>query len=244
MSPEPAYKSSPSYTQHLGQNRQYLRDIILGVNDGLVSMFLLVAGVVGGGMVTRNVLLTGVAGAIAGAISMAAGEYIATKTQEEVFEGELALEKEHIRDFHQDELHELSDLLDDIGLDGPLRDEVVVHFGKDDDALLKVMTALEFGVVQTERRSPYRAMFMSGGLFLLGSLPSVLPFAFVERSSTGLWIATIGAVLGLLIVGAVKTWATRGNPWRAALENLLVAAGGGTVAYGVGALFDRLVNGG
>lgn len=244
MSNERSYKSSPSYTQHLGGNRQYLRDIILGVNDGLVSMFLLVAGVVGGGMATRNVLLTGVAGAIAGAISMASGEYIATKTQEEVFEGELALEKEHIRDFHQEELHELNDLLAIIGLDGPIRDEVVVHFGEDDDALLKVMTALEFGVLETERRSPYRAMWMSGGLFLMGSLPSVLPFAFVSSALTGLWIATIGAVLGLVVVGAIKTWATRGDPLRAALENLLVAAGGGGLAYGIGVLFDRLVSGG
>jgi VIT1/CCC1 family predicted Fe2+/Mn2+ transporter len=244
MNAEPSYKSSPSYTQHLGRNRQYLRDIILGVNDGLVSRFLLVAGVVGGGMATRNVLLTGVAGAIAGAVSMAAGEYIATKSQEEVFEGELALEREHIRDFREDELHELSDLLDDIGLDGPLRDEVVSHFGEDDEALLKVMTALEFGVVETERRSPYRAMWMSGGLFLLGALPSVLPFAFVSSAPRGLVIATIGAVIGLLVVGAVKTWATRGDPLRAAFENLLVAAGGGGLAYGVGVLFNRLVNGG
>lgn len=244
MSAEPSYKSSPSYTQHLGRNRQYMRDIILGVNDGLVSMFLLVAGVVGGGMTTRNVLLTGVAGAIAGAVSMAAGEYIATKSQEEVFEGELALEKEHIRNFRQDELHELSDLLEGIGLDGPLRDEVVTHFGDDDEALLKAMTALEFGVIDTERRSPYRAMFMSGGLFLLGALPSVLPFAFVSSAPTGLLIATVGAVIGLLVVGAVKTWATRGDPLRAALENLLVAAGGGGLAYGAGVLFDHLVNGG
>ena len=65
MDTDPVYKNSPSYTEHLGHNRQYLRDIILGVNDGLVSMFLLVAGVVGGGMATRNVLLTGVATAFA-----------------------------------------------------------------------------------------------------------------------------------------------------------------------------------
>ena len=244
MSTEPSYKNSPSYTDHLGRNRQYLRDMILGVNDGLVSMFLLVAGVVGGGMATRNVLLTGVAGAIAGAISMAAGEYIATKSQEEVFAGELSLEKEHIRDYRQEELKELGDLLEDIGLRGRLRDEVVAHFGEDDGDLLKVMTALEFGVVETERRSPFRAMFMSGGLFLLGALPSVLPFGFVSKPSTGLLIATGGAVLGLLGVGAVKTWATRGDPLRAALENLLVAAGGGGLAYGAGVLFDHLVNGG
>ena len=244
MTDKPSYKSSPSYTQHLGRNRPYLRDMILGVNDGLVSMLLLVAGVVGGGMATRNVLLTGIAGAIAGAVSMAAGEYMATKTQDEVFQGELALEKKHIRDFRQEELHELADLLDIIGLKGPLRDEVVTHFGEDDEALLKAMTALEFGVVETERRSPYRAMWMSGGLFMLGALPSVLPFAFVSSPPRGLIIGTIGAVLGLLVVGAVRTWATRGDPLRAALENLLVATGGGGLAYGVGLLFDRLVNGG
>jgi VIT1/CCC1 family predicted Fe2+/Mn2+ transporter len=161
-----------------------------------------------------------------------------------VFQGELALEREHIRDFHEAELEEMRDLLGDIGLEGSLRDEVVGHFSADDEALLKAMTALEFGVVETERRSPYRAMWMSGVLFLLGSLPSVLPFAFVSSAVRGLVIASIGAILGLLVVGAVRTWATRGRPLRAAIENLLVAAGGGAVAYGVGTLFDRLVNGG
>jgi len=243
MSTEPAYKGSPSFTDHLGRNRQYLRDMILGVNDGLVSMLLLVAGVVGGGLSPKNVLLTGIAGAIAGAVSMASGEYMATKTQDEVFQGELALERAHIRDFHDDELHELHDHLGGIGLEGPLRDEVVDYFGADDEALLKAMTSLEFGLVETERRSPYRAMWMSGVLFLLGSLPSVLPFVFVSSSRTGLVIAAIGAIVGLLVVGAVRTWATRGRPLRAAIENLLVAAGGGAVAYGVGTLFDRLVNG-
>lgn len=60
--------------KHLGKSRQYWRDIILGVNDGLVSTFLLVAGVAGGGLSSKDILLTAIAGAIAGAISMAAGE--------------------------------------------------------------------------------------------------------------------------------------------------------------------------
>lgn len=62
------------YQKHLGKSRQYWRDIILGVNDGLVSTFLLVAGVAGGGLSSTEILLTAIAGAIAGAISMAAGE--------------------------------------------------------------------------------------------------------------------------------------------------------------------------
>ncbi|MDH5373317.1 MAG: VIT1/CCC1 transporter family protein, partial [Acidimicrobiia bacterium] len=206
-------------------------------------MFLLVAGVVGGGMATRNVLLTGVAGAIAGAVSMAAGEYMATKSQDEVFQGEIDLEREHIKDFKEDELHELRDLLEGIGLNGDLREEVVQHFNRDDEALLQVMTALEFGVLEAERRSATAAAVMSGVLFLLGSLPSVIPFAVAENPNTGLLAAAIGAVLGLLIVGAIKTWATRGEPLRAAVENLLIAGLGGGLAYWVGVGFDRLVNG-
>ena len=243
MEIDQGYRQRPAFTEHLGSHRQYWRDIILGVNDGLVSMFLLVAGVVGGGMATRSVLLTGVAGAIAGAVSMAAGEYMATKSQDEVFQGEIELEREHIRDFKEDELHELRDLFEGIGLDGDLREEVVQHFNSDDEALLKVMTALEFGVLEAERRSALAAAAMSGALFLLGSLPSVIPFAIAENPNTGLFAAAIGAVLGLLIVGAIKTWATRGKPLRAAMENLAIAGVGGALAYWVGVGFDRILNG-
>lgn len=243
MDIDQGYRQRPAFTEHLGKHRQYWRDIILGVNDGLVSMFLLVAGVVGGGMATRSILLTAVAGAIAGAVSMAAGEYMATKSQDEVFQGEIELEREHIRDFREDELHELRDLLDDLGLEDELREEVVQHFNRDEETLLHVMMALEFGVLEKERRSAYAAAGMSGGLFLLGSAPSVLPFVFVETPGAGLLAAGIGSVLGLLVVGAIKTWATRGKPVRAAVENLIIAGVGGALAYWVGVGFDRIVNG-
>jgi len=238
---QPAYQSSPSFTQHLGRNRPYLRDAILGANDGLVSMLLLVAGVVGGGLSSRNVLLTGIAGAVAGAISMAAGEYMATKSQDEVSQGEIGLERGHIRDHREAELHELSDLLGAIGLQGDMREQVVSYFGRDDQSLLHAMTALEFGVVETERRKPHVAMYLSGVLFAIGSLPAVLPFVFIGSTRIALIVAAGVTVAGLLAVGAVKTWATRGRPLRAAIENLSVAALGGGLAYGVGVLFDRLV---
>ena len=110
------------YEPHIGGSRQYMRDVILGVNDGLVSTFLLVSGVVGGGLSANDVLLTAIAGAIAGAISMAIGEYIATKSQEEVFDAELALERHHLRDHRDHEVEQLRTMLADRGLmhDDPL----------------------------------------------------------------------------------------------------------------------------
>jgi vacuolar iron transporter family protein len=95
---------------HLGGHRQYWRDIILGVNDGLVSTFLLVMGVSGGGLSSKDILLTGISGALAGAISMCAGEYVATKSQNQVLSGEIQLETAHVQYYMDDELDELTTL--------------------------------------------------------------------------------------------------------------------------------------
>ena len=99
----------------LGKSRQYWRDIILGVNDGLVSTFLF-AGVAGGGLSPQDILLTAISGSIAGAISMAAREYVATKTQNEVMNGELILEKIHVEQNLEEEMMELDGLLIKIGI--------------------------------------------------------------------------------------------------------------------------------
>ena len=189
---DPRTKSTPAdYVPHLGESRQYLRDVILGVNDGLVSTFLLVAGVVGGGLSATQVLLTGIAGAVAGMVSMGAGEYIATKSQEEVFNAEMALEIEHLENHRDHEREELREMFGDMGLEGEDLETVVRIIDGNDDVMLGVMAGLEFGVVDTERRSPWLAAFTSGALFLVGALPSILPFGFTENTSLALTVAAI-----------------------------------------------------
>ncbi len=237
----PAGEDVPPYREHQGAHRQYVRDIILGVNDGLVSTLLLVTGVVSGGLSPDGVLLAGIAAAIAGAVSMAAGEYIATKSQEEVFEGEMELEREHLLYHREHERQELREMFGEMGLDTENTERVVEALDRDDEAMMKVMMALEFGVVETERRNPYAAMAMSGLLFLAGALPSIVPFAFVSTSAAGLWWAAGLSGAALFVVGMVKTKATRGNPWRSGLENLAIAAAGGVVAFLIGSLFDVAV---
>ena len=228
----------PRYQPHIGATRQYWRDIILGVNDGLVSVFLLVAGVVGGGLASDAVLLTALAGAVAGAVSMASGEYLATKSQDEVLDSELELERTHIQHFRRRELAQLRGFFADMGLADDDLDVVVAAFDRSDEALLNAMKALEFGHVESERRSPYRAMAASGLLFLAGSLPAVVPFLFVSSSSQGLWWASLLTAIGLFAVGVVKTRVTRTNPVWAGLENLVIAGLGGVAAWWIGRLVD------
>ena len=248
--------ASQMKSEHLGSSRQYWRDIILGVNDGLVSTFLLVAGVSGGGMTSNAILLTAVAGALAGAISMMAGEFVATKSQNEVMLGELKLERTHVESYLDEELSELSDLLELIGLppaanstcnDGDgnrctLRDQLLAYYRENPEALFKIMTTLEFGVLDTEMRSPIVAGLSSCGLFIGGSLPSVIPFIFSgDEPLMGLMYAAVCTTLTLLLVGAVKTWATRGKCLHSAIENLVIAGCGAVVAYYVGDFFDSVI---
>lgn len=199
--------------------RRYVRDIILGVNDGLVSMFLLIVGIVGGGVSARDALLTGITGAIAGAISMALGEFVATKSQAEVLKGDLDLEKEHFKYHRHIELEQVETTLEkDLNLKGDVLKAAVAAIGSSDAAMLKFMQAFEFGFTEEDERSPLVAMLMSGCLFLLGAAPTVIPFACTTDTNTGLLAACIACAIALFIVGAAKTSATRTNWVKAGLE--------------------------
>ncbi len=224
------------YTPHVGQTRQYVRDIVLGVNDGLVSTFLLVAGVVGGGLNVAQVLLTAVAGALAGAVSMAAGEWLATKSQDEVLESEIELEKVHLQHHRASEVDQLRDMFTNMGIAHDDLEEVVKAFDRSDRAMLNAMKALEFGVVESERRSPYFAAVASGLLFLFGSLGSVIPFLLASTPGVGLLWAGIISAIGLFAVGVIKTTITRTKPIRSGLENLVIAGLGGALAFLIGRL--------
>lgn len=222
------------YISHIGESRPYWRDIILGVNDGLVSIFLLVVGVVGGGFDTAQVLLTAVAGALAGAVSMAAGEYLATKSQDEILEAELALERTHIIHFKDQELEQLRGFFTDMGVGEVDLDGVIAGFENNDEAILNAMAALEFGVVESERRSPYLAMAASGLLFLVGSLPSVVPFVLIDSTSTALIWATALSLAGLFLVGVVKARVAKSHWLQSGFENMAIAGVGGVIAWAIG----------
>ncbi len=229
------------YKPHQGEGSQYLRDFILGVNDGIISTFLVVVGIVAGGGSTQTALLGGISSAVAGAISMGLGEYIATKSQFNVNQGEFALEQEHFK-YHRDvELKQLRGFLRSVGLEGDLLRAVVAQVGRDDTSLMKMMQAFEFGAGNDEiERNPLVAMYTSGRLFFLGSIPTVIPFFFTHSAFEGLWIAAIAVGMMLFSVGAYKSRSTKGVWWKEGMENFLFGVAGTGVSYGVGLAFQKV----
>ncbi|MCZ6630678.1 MAG: VIT1/CCC1 transporter family protein, partial [Actinobacteria bacterium] len=175
-----------------------------------------------------------VAGALAGAVSMAAGEYLATKSQDENLEAELALERTHILHFKDQELEQLRGFFTDMGVGEVDLDGVIAGFENNDEAILNAMAALEFGVVESERRSPYLAMAASGLLFLVGSLPSVVPFVLIDSIGTALIWATGLSLAGLFLVGVVKARVAKSHWLRSGFENMAIAGVGGVIAWAIG----------
>lgn len=238
---------SPAYSEHLGGHRQYWRDIMLGFNDGLVSTFLLVMAVYAGGLSVSAILLTSVSGSLAGAVSMFCGEYIATKSQNEVLVGEVELEKRHVKDYLEDEVQQLDTLFTLIGIPDDSEERTVRHqlkqyYKSNTDDLLKIMICLEFGVLDNEIRKPILAGLTSGGVFIVGSLTSVVPFVIVKYPTDGIIAAAVITGVTLVLIGGLKTWATRGNIIYASVENLVISGIGAAIAYGVGLAFDNMVS--
>ena len=247
---------SLSETEHWGK---YCNDTEFGVNDGLISTFLLVAGVVGGGLSSNQVLLTAIAGAVAGGISSAASGYIVAKSKKQPLFDEITIERLHIQNYRRVEINEISKLLEKTGIPNfdttrELRQHLIHHYECNPEALLKIMTVLNFGLAKGdgEMRSPALVGLASGFSFLLGSMPSVLPFCF-ENNAEGddydaknnatikLIVASAISCAGLAFVGSVRSWATSGSYLKSSLQNLLVVCFGGGLAYAVGLLLDALV---
>ena len=221
--------------------RNYMRDLILGANDGLVSVFALVLGVAGGGFSPQNVLLAGIAAAVAGAISMAIGEYLSTKSQEEVYDAERELEKEHIKHYRDHEIQELYEFYEKKGFSGDLLEQVVQTIASDEEVLLNEMMMAEFGVLEEERRSPITATLIVGAAFFVGSLPPVIPFALVSDTISGVLIAGVASVIGLFGVGALKARLTRGNIVRSGGENMILGLTGAIITYFIGVLIGASI---
>lgn len=230
------------YSSHNGNERAYIRDIILGIDDGLISTTLLTVGVYASGLDSRSIILSILSGSLGGSISMGLGEFLATKSQLEVTQAELELERLHIKYHLKDEL-KLEDFLQQTLLiqDKDLVQHFVKTMSKNSEGLFNFMKTVEFGVNDEDSRNPIVAMSVSGGLFFIGSMPSIVSFLLPLSKSVCFLICCLLNVLSLFVVGTLKTRITKTNVFVSGLENLGIGLVGGITSFAVGCLFSRLI---
>jgi VIT1/CCC1 family predicted Fe2+/Mn2+ transporter len=216
----------------------WLRAAVFGAMDGLVSNIALIAGVGGGGVAPGTVVLTGTAGLVSGAISMALGEYTSVRTQNEQVRAEVAREQWELERHPEAEAAELVQRWVARGLPPRLAEEVVAALARDPGETLRVHVQEELGVSIEEQPSPWVAAGSSFVCFAIGALVPLLPYLL---GASVLWPALVAGGLGLFATGALVARFTRRAWWVSGLRQLVLGGVAAVTTYGIGALIGSTV---
>ncbi|MDE2861424.1 MAG: VIT1/CCC1 transporter family protein [Chloroflexota bacterium] len=219
-----------------------LRAAVLGVNDGLVSNFSLVMGVAGGTGDPDIVLLAGVAGLLAGAFSMAAGEYVSVRSQRDVYEYQIEKERDEIAMQPDEEEQELVAIYRSKGLSQEEAETVARRLRADPEAMLDTMVREELGLNPDELGSPIGASVSSFTAFVAGALIPIIPYLFGTASLNVPASAALSAA-ALLLVGGTLAKTSNRNPLWGAARMALAGGAAATVTFGIGRLVGTTLAG-
>jgi vacuolar iron transporter family protein len=232
------HRGSVDGEQRMGGKSGALRAAIFGVNDGLVSNLSLIFGVAGAGVDNAVVVLAGVAGLLAGAFSMAAGEYISVRVQREVFQRLIHLEAHEIGTSPDDERSELAALYERKGVSPDLADRLATELMRDPETALDTHAREELGLDPQEGLgSPFAAAGASLAMFAIGAFVPLIPFLF---GSGGGAVAVSAALSGIALfgVGAAMTLLTGRNAVFSGARMLAIGGAAAGITYVVGKLLD------
>jgi VIT1/CCC1 family predicted Fe2+/Mn2+ transporter len=211
------------------------RAAVFGASDGLVSNVSLILGVAGADPGAGVVRLAGLAGLIAGAVSMAAGEYGSMKAQQELLERELTIERRELARNPHVETVELSQLYQSRGVEPELARQLAEGVMTDPETALRAHAREELGIDPDALGSPVRAAGSSFVSFSLGALLPLLPW-FVTSGTAAIVASVVLAVAGAAGLGVALARFTLGSPFRLALRYVVIAVLAGAVTYGIGSV--------
>lgn len=216
------------------------RASVLGVNDGLVSILCLVLGMAGAGAASGDVVLAGFAGLIAGAVSMAAGEWISLKSQVDLYKGILADIKHALQTSKAPLVDQLTQAFVRVGQDEQPARRVAETLSQDEHRFTEVYAQQVMGFNPKELGSPWIAAGLSFALFTAGSLAPLLPWFFGERDIS-LIVSILLTLLGGVIVGGYISASSGGSIIKGGLRQVAVIVFASAVTYGIGYIFGVTV---
>lgn len=219
--------------QHGRADGGNLRAAVFGVNDGLVSNASLILGVAGAGAPPSVILLSGVAGMLAGAFSMAAGEYVSVRAQREFFEYQITLEREELDQYPQEEAAELALIYTAKGIAADEARRMADTLIRDPDKALDTLAREELGLNPEELGSPVGAAVSSFLAFSVGAFIPVLPHLLLSEHTAFLGTVTVAAI-SLFGVGVAISLFTGRRAWRGGVRMLLIGGLAGAATWMIG----------
>jgi len=232
--------------QHLAEERREsdllgeVREALFGMQDGIVST-LAVASTVGGATGERYaILIAGIASALAGVFSMAAGEYLSSKSQREIYVAQIDNERAEVRDRPQEAEAEVAYMLEQEGLSEAAARRVAAELAHEPTVLLKTMVEKELGLVVEEGHGALQGAFIMGASFGLASLIPLVPYVLLPIS-VAFYGSIVLSVIVMFAIGVVKSRWTKRNPIASGAEIVALAAFAGVVGYLFGSVLPGLL---
>jgi VIT1/CCC1 family predicted Fe2+/Mn2+ transporter len=222
----------------LNNRLNWLRAGVLGANDGIVSVAGMVMGVAGATSDRGDILVAGVAGLVAGAISMGAGEYVSVSTQSDAESALLAKEARELKEMPEEELDELTDIIQSRGIERALARKVALQLTERN--ALRAHAVLELGIDPDDTVHPWHAAIASTVSFTIGAILPLLTIMLPSAVRVGV---TVGAVaVALAITGVVSARLGYASPKRALIRNVLGGLVAMAVTFGIGSALGTQIS--
>ncbi len=229
--------STPHVERHFTAT-EAVRDVVIGMSDGLTVPFALAAGLSAAVTSSSLIVTAGLAEVAAGAIAMGLGGYLAAKTDIEHFDAEVARERREIAEVPHREVAEVERVMRGFGLEGEPLERVVAAITADRDRWVEFMMRFELGIERPDPRRAFTSAFTIGGAYIVGGLVPLVPYMLVPTVPDAMVWSVISTGVALLAFGAIKGRFTGMNLVRSAVQTLVVGGLAAGAAFGLAHAFS------
>jgi VIT1/CCC1 family predicted Fe2+/Mn2+ transporter len=216
-----------------------LRDIVIGMSDGLTVPFALAAGLSGAVQNTNLIIIAGLAEIAAGSIAMGLGGYLAGKTEIDHYNSELKREYDEVEEVPHLEKQEIKDFFSSLGLSEEIQDKAVDEVTRDKEKWVELMMKYELGLDKPDPKRARKSAFNIGISYVVGGLIPLSPYFFVSDGLSGLKISAVITLVCLFIFGYSKSKVTGVNPWAGAVKVMVIGAIAAACAFGIAKLIEH-----
>lgn len=226
------------HEEHL-QSSDFIRDIVIGMSDGLTVPFALAAGLSGAVDSTGIIVIAGIAEICAGSIAMGLGGYLAGKTEQDHYNSELKREYYEVDHLRPREIEETKEFFAGIGLSEELQAKATEEIAQDKDKWVDFMMKYELGLDKPDPRRARKSALNIGISYIVGGLVPLSPYFFVDHPIDGLKYSVVVTLLCLFVFGWFKSKVTGVNAFWGAVRVTLIGAMAAAAAFGVAKIFEH-----
>ena len=227
------------HKEHHLKSSDFLRDIVIGMSDGLTVPFALAAGLSGAVSNSTIIVIAGIAEIAAGSIAMGLGGYLSGKTEQDHYSNEVKRESYEIEHLRHLEIEETKEFFANIGLSEEIQDKATEEIAKDKDRWVEFMMKYELGLDKPDPARAAKSALNIGLSYIVGGIIPLSPYFFIAHAESALKFSVVATLICLFVFGFFKSRMTGVNQWWGALRMMVIGAIAAGAAFGVAKLFQH-----